>query len=260
MGNHAICSEDSYPYTKSTDICKQDDCHSLVPHTAIIGYKSVTPRDEEALKVALLVTGPVAVGIDAFGTAVQFYKRGVLTADCTANLNHAVLVVGYGIADDVPGSSKYWKLKNSWGTNWGEYGFFRILRGKSGTSQCGVLEIPTYPEFASDLSRLGIKSSDPSIWWNYTHAYCTDARNGEPIGDPVDALTQPFKETWADFSDAQKVTVAGLLILAICALPLSLLVCCLYCCFCGGGKSRSLASPETSEESSDEGYWSHGAE
>eukprot|EP00088_Acartia_fossae_P061372 TRINITY_DN7376_c0_g1_i2.p1 TRINITY_DN7376_c0_g1~~TRINITY_DN7376_c0_g1_i2.p1 ORF type:complete len:307 (+),score=90.81 TRINITY_DN7376_c0_g1_i2:171-1091(+) len=48
-------------------------------------------------------------------------------SSCVYNLNHAVLVVGYG--------SNYWLVKNSWGTSWGEHGFFKIKRG---TGHCGI--------------------------------------------------------------------------------------------------------------------------
>jgi cathepsin F len=48
-------------------------------------------------------------------------------------LDHAVLIVGYGT--DVDLGMDYWIVKNSWGQNFGEDGYFRILRGE-GT--CGI--------------------------------------------------------------------------------------------------------------------------
>ena len=51
--------------------------------------------------------------------------------------NHAVVVVGYGT--DAETGEDYWTVKNSWGTTWGEQGYFRIRRG---TDECGIESLP----------------------------------------------------------------------------------------------------------------------
>ena len=51
-------------------------------------------------------------------------------------LNHSVLLVGWGVEDGI----KYWLLQNSWGPAWGENGYFRIRRGTNELSIENVLE------------------------------------------------------------------------------------------------------------------------
>ena len=44
---------------------------------------------------------------------------------------HAIRILGWGIENDTP----YWLIANSWNTDWGNNGFFKILRGKD---HCGI--------------------------------------------------------------------------------------------------------------------------
>ena len=44
---------------------------------------------------------------------------------------HAVRILGWGIENNVP----YWLVANSWNTDWGDSGYFKILRGKN---ECGI--------------------------------------------------------------------------------------------------------------------------
>jgi cathepsin X len=69
--------------------------------------------------------GPVAAGIDS--TALHNYTGGILMATTPARINHIVSLVGYGTDNGVD----YWIGRNSWGSYWGEKGWFRLVRGKN---------------------------------------------------------------------------------------------------------------------------------
>ena len=88
----------------------------------------------------------MTVAIDASSSMYTYYSGGVINnASCGTNLNHGVTVIGYG--HDSTSKLDYWLLKNSWGTWWGEQGFFRMMRDNStgNKGMCGLLSIPTYP-------------------------------------------------------------------------------------------------------------------
>ena len=89
------------------------------------------------MRNALFQHGPLSVAINA--QQLQFYQYGVWNPpDCARDifdLNHDVLLVGYGTEKGVNGNEPYWLIKNSWGTGWGTDGYFMLARG-NGT--CGV--------------------------------------------------------------------------------------------------------------------------
>merc|ERR1711959_882181 len=125
---------------------------------------------EEALQEAV-ADGPVSVAIQANSPFFQLYSKGVFSSNlCGANLDHGVLTVGYGVDD----GKKYWKVKNSWGTSFGEDGYIRLLKGKGGTGQCGILTgPPSYPVIAADVTEVDVGCDRDS--------YVCDC-HGEPRG------------------------------------------------------------------------------
>jgi C1A family cysteine protease len=119
--------QSSYPYVGRIARCYSSYYPKAVKVT---DYYRIPTTDETVIANQLVTIGPLAAGIH--GDLLYYYQSGIMTGYCPSNLNHAVLLVGYGTsAAGVP----YWIIKNSWGTTWGENGFFRLKRG---TGSCGI--------------------------------------------------------------------------------------------------------------------------
>ena len=137
VSNKGISSEAAYPYTATGP----NTCESKPLVAMITGYKDVPPGSEVALMTAL-TEQPVSVAVEADQDAFQFYSGGVLTAACGSQLDHGVLAVGYG----TQGGQDFYKVKNSWGTSWGEKGYILLGRGSQygSNGQCGIQMDPSY--------------------------------------------------------------------------------------------------------------------
>jgi len=139
--NGGLCSETEYPYKGVDGKCASSTCGTK--YDPISSYSDVTKRDESALLTAA-AAGCVSVAIEADQFAFQYYSSGVLDGTCGTSLDHGVLVVGYGTLN----SQEYWKVKNSWGTDWGENGYVLICRNcnKNGDQgECGINDDPSTP-------------------------------------------------------------------------------------------------------------------
>lgn len=138
--NGGICSEADYPYTsgktKAAGTCNTK-C-SKVANSAPPKYVDVAKNSDSAMMAALNIA-PVSVAIEADTSSFQLYKSGIYSASCGTNLDHGVLAVGYG----TDGGKDFYKVKNSWGTSWGEGGYIRFSKGISQKQgQCGILSGP----------------------------------------------------------------------------------------------------------------------
>ncbi|GBL76476.1 Cathepsin L [Araneus ventricosus] len=131
MVNGGLDSEKSYPYKGKVGRCSYKRKYSA---TNCLGYSDIIPRDEDTLKIAVAIVGPISVGIDASHDSFQLYKGGIYDEPlCSStNLDHGVLAVGYGTQD----GQDYWLVKNSWGSTWGEDGYIKMSRNKN--NQCGI--------------------------------------------------------------------------------------------------------------------------
>ena len=137
--HNGVCSEEEYPYQAKDGLCKK-----CTPVVKVKDYVDVTPNNTRELMKAVLKQ-PVAIAIEADNIWFQLYKKGVMKGHCGTNLDHGVLLVGYGTEN----GDDYWLIKNSWGADWGDKGYIKILRkNKDGPGNCGILMQPSYPVIA----------------------------------------------------------------------------------------------------------------
>ncbi|XP_002158608.4 procathepsin L isoform X1 [Hydra vulgaris] len=139
--NKGIDSEVGYPYyARALGYCYYNQQYNVASDT---GFVDIPSGDENALKVAVATVGPISVAIDATKASFMSYQSGVYNEPTCGNgienLDHAVLVVGYGTEE----GRDFWIVKNSWDTTWGDQGYIKMSRNMS--NQCGIATKASYP-------------------------------------------------------------------------------------------------------------------
>ena len=130
-GKDTCCDEDS---CCDKDSCNCDDKNSKLNFTEVLHLNKVNGSQLKEYEFTIpksildrilsLKISPITIAVDASSIYFRYYKNGVIDikTNSTQQLNHAVLLIGYGLDD----KGLYWIIQNSWGSDWGDNGYCRI--------------------------------------------------------------------------------------------------------------------------------------
>ena len=131
MNTYGISMTTAYPYLSTPTSSVRGSCkYNSMTHYRVLNstapLRYVTTGSPSAL-LSSISARPTGVYVDALSW--QYYGSGLFNACTYSGLNHGVVAVGYDSAGN-------YKLRNSWGTSWGEAGHIRIA---AGGNPCGIL-------------------------------------------------------------------------------------------------------------------------
>ena len=205
-----VASGYEYKFEVRDGRCRIDN---YTKYVKVDSYTSVAKGDEVAMKAYVGSTGTLSVCVDASDWGG--YSGGIKTT-CGTSTDHCVQLVGYGVEK----GAEYWKVRNSWGSSFGEDGYIRlkmgenlcnIANGPTATSTTAIAPAPVPSPKCSD-SPLNWRSSenDPCSMYDL-NSYCTaDGQEGPGWEHCVNGNI-------TNYANAKGVT------------PLQ------ACCACGGG-------------------------
>ncbi|VDK70840.1 unnamed protein product [Litomosoides sigmodontis] len=132
------------PYNKCGS-CWPGSCFSITNYTIYKVENYGVVSGLRKMKAEIYHHGPIACGIAAT-KALETYGGGIYNEETEEDINHIISVHGWGVDEEfgVP----YWIGRNSWGTPWGENGWFRIVTS----------------EYRNSSSKYNLKIEEDCVW------------------------------------------------------------------------------------------------
>ena len=122
--DHMHKCEDYEDTPKCENTC-QEGYPKTVDEDKSYGVSAYSIKNEENMMKEIYENGPI-VGQFLVYEDLGDYESGIYQHVTGSALGaHAVKIIGWGVENGV----KYWLIANSWNENWGEKGFFRMIRG-----------------------------------------------------------------------------------------------------------------------------------
>lgn len=172
--NTGIPTETCFPYRAANSACSR--CSTWLAEARKINtVATVTSQsqNETAIKNALQYH-PVSTCVYVDNT-FQAYRGGIYSyTGSVYDINHAVLFVGWG--GDT--TQAYWKLKNSWGSSWGEQGYMRARRGQNNLLGYYTMDATYLPLFVDAGRDTTLRAPRDTL------TLAPTVRDGAPCYDP----------------------------------------------------------------------------
>lgn len=125
------CANHEYEEPDCRRRCTSDQYPTKWDDDKIFGKSVYRVHSERRMMQELVENGPFEVAIEVYKDFLT-YSSGVYKHTTGGFLGgHAIKILGYGVEDGV----KYWLCANSWNEEWGDKGYFKILRGRD---HCGI--------------------------------------------------------------------------------------------------------------------------
>lgn len=111
----------------SMDVCLDGES-KMVSHRAG-GYYNIASKDEYEIRRDIYHWGPCSSGFVIYEDFLDWDGYGIYEWDKKSGIvgGHAIVLIGWGEEK----GKKYWIVRNSWGKEWGDKGYFKILRGEN---------------------------------------------------------------------------------------------------------------------------------